>query len=298
MTISFDHTAHGQRVLFGTGKAVANTVVALESLGAKRVLLIADAFATVLSDAVAEPSPVVARVHEIVQHVPIENATRTVALAREQGADAVITIGGGSSIGLAKIVAREAGLPIVAVPTTFAGSEATNVWGITEAGRKITGIDDKVLPKVIVHDASLMASLPGRLAVPSGLNAVAHAVDGFWSPRTDPINRGRRDAPRPAPRCSPSPACSPAPAGPSNLLPRSDQVVCLDIDSRRKQVYGAANQGADHSCTKVRGLHFQTSPAPPRSPLPLWPRRCGRARPARPRVPLPDRRGRHLDHPH
>jgi maleylacetate reductase len=189
MTISFDHTTHGQRVLFGTGNAVANTVVALESLGVKRVLLIADAFATALSDAIAERTPVVARVHEIVQHVPIENTTRTVALAREQGADAVITIGGGSSIGLAKIVARQAGLPIVAVPTTFAGSEATNVWGITEAGRKTTGVDDKVLPKVIVYDASLMASLPGRLAVSSGLNAVAHAVDGFWSPRTDPINK-------------------------------------------------------------------------------------------------------------
>ncbi|EMF51276.1 MULTISPECIES: hypothetical protein [Streptomyces] len=57
--------------------------------------------------------------------------------------------------------------------------------------------------------------------------------------------------------CGPSPACSPAPAGPSNLLPSSDQAVCLDIDSRRKQVYGAADQGAEHSCTKVRGLHFQ-----------------------------------------
>ncbi|MBA4865184.1 maleylacetate reductase [Streptomyces sp. PSKA54] len=189
MTISFDHTTHGQRVLFGTGTAVTNTVEAVEGLGAKRVLLIADAFASALSDAIAERTPVVARVHEIVQHVPIENATRTAALARKQGADAVITIGGGSSIGLAKIVARDAGLPIIAVPTTFAGSEATNVWGITEAGRKTTGVDDKVLPKVIVYDASLMASLPGRLAVSSGLNAVAHAVDGFWAPRNDPINK-------------------------------------------------------------------------------------------------------------
>ncbi|MER5181046.1 iron-containing alcohol dehydrogenase [Streptomyces sp. NPDC002896] len=146
-----------------------------------------------------------ARVHEIVQHVPIENAARTVALARAQEADAVITIGGGSSIGLAKIVARDAGLPIDAVPTTFAGSEATSVWGITEAGRKTTGVDDKVLPKVVVYDASLMASLPGQLAVSSGLNAVAHAVDGFWAPG------GTRSTRRWARRgCEPSsPVCVP-----------------------------------------------------------------------------------------
>ncbi|MGW0707927.1 maleylacetate reductase [Streptomyces sp. NPDC002643] len=189
MTITFDHTTQGQRVLFGTGAAVANTVEAVEGLGAKRVLLIADVFASELSDAIAERIPVVERVHEIVQHVPVENAARTVTLARAQEADAVITIGGGSSIGLAKIVARDAGLPIVAVPTTFAGSEATNVWGLTEAGRKTTAVDDRVLPKVVVYDASLMASLPGQLAVSSGLNAVAHAVDGFWAPRKNPINQ-------------------------------------------------------------------------------------------------------------
>jgi maleylacetate reductase len=189
MTVAFDHTTHGQRVLFGTGVAVANTVQVVESLGAKRVLLIGDRFAMALCDAIAERTPVVARVHEIVQHVPIGSAMTTVALARERGADAVIAIGGGSSTGLAKIVARDAGLPIVAVPTTFAGSEATSVWGITEAGRKTTGVDVKVLPKAVVYDASLMASLPGRLAVSSGLNALAHAVDGFWGPRNDPINK-------------------------------------------------------------------------------------------------------------
>ncbi|MFF0095433.1 maleylacetate reductase [Streptomyces canus] len=189
MTLSFDHTTHGQRVLFGTNAFIANTVEAVQGLGAKRVLLIADAFAMALCDAIAERTPVVARVHEIVQHVPVENATRTVALAREHQADAVVTIGGGSSIGLAKIVARDAHLPIIAVPTTFAGSEATNVWGVTEGGRKTTGADDMVLPKVIVYDASLMASLPGQLAVSSGLNAVAHAVDGFWAPHQDPINK-------------------------------------------------------------------------------------------------------------
>jgi alcohol dehydrogenase class IV len=80
-------------------------------------------------------------------------------------------------------------LPIVAIPTTFAGSEATDVWGITEAARKSTGSDARVLPHSIVYDATLTAGLPARSAIASGLNAVAHAVDGLWAPRADPINR-------------------------------------------------------------------------------------------------------------
>lgn len=189
MGIKFDHSTLGQRVLFGTGEAVNNTVQAVEELGAQRVLLIADAFLGDLSDAVANRLPVVARIHDVIQHVPAENAEAAVEIARAEQADAVVTIGGGSATGLAKIVAREEGLPIVAVPTTFAGSEATNVWGITQDDRKVTGVDNRVLPRVVVYDASLSAGLPGSLALASGLNAAAHAVDGLWAPRSNPINR-------------------------------------------------------------------------------------------------------------
>ncbi|WP_403022789.1 maleylacetate reductase [Salinibacterium sp. GXW1014] len=188
MSIAFDHTTLGQRVLFGTGRARENAVAAIEGLGASRVLLIADAFAMEVSDEIAAAAPVVARIHDIVQHVPVENARAAVALAEEERIDAIVTIGGGSSTGLAKVVARDTGLPIIAIPSTFAGSEATNVWGQTEGSRKTTGVDDRVLPRVIVYDAALSASLPAHLATASGLNAVAHAVDGFWAPRADPIN--------------------------------------------------------------------------------------------------------------
>jgi maleylacetate reductase len=187
--ISFDHTTIGQRVLFGTGEAVDNVAAAVEEIGAERVLLIAEAFATNVSDAVAARVPVIARIHDIVQHVPVENAQAAVALAQAKSIDCVVTIGGGSSTGLAKIVARDTGLPVIAVPTTFAGSEATDVWGQTEGKRKTTGVDPKVAPKVVIYDADLSRSLPGRLAVASGLNAVAHAVDAFWAPRADPINK-------------------------------------------------------------------------------------------------------------
>jgi alcohol dehydrogenase class IV len=75
------------------------------------------------------------------------------------------------------------------VPTTYAGSEATNVWGLTEGARKTTGVDDRVLPRTVIYDAALTLTLPVALSVASGLNAVAHCVDSMWAPRADPINR-------------------------------------------------------------------------------------------------------------
>ncbi|MDI9948918.1 MULTISPECIES: maleylacetate reductase [Rhodococcus] len=186
--IEFDHTTLGQRVLFARGQAVDNIVSAVGDLSASRVLLVADSFVTSLADEMAHRVPVVARIDDVVQHVPVANGRAAVDLARLEAVDAVVCIGGGSSTGLAKFVARDTGIPIVAVPTTFAGSEATDVWGQTDGDRKTTGSDPKVLPRVVVYDAALFASLPARLAVASGLNAVAHAVDAFWAPRADPID--------------------------------------------------------------------------------------------------------------
>lgn len=189
MSITFDHTTLGQRVLFGAGAAAENVGAAVQSLDARRVLLIADGFARDTADQIADRVPTVARIHDVVQHVPVERADEATDLATREQVDAIITIGGGSATGLAKIIALRTGLPIVAVPTTFAGSEATDVWGITEGERKNTGSDPRVLPRTVVYDAALLAGLPTGLAIASGLNAMAHAVDGFWAPRADPINR-------------------------------------------------------------------------------------------------------------
>ncbi|MGP6170035.1 maleylacetate reductase [Microbacterium sp. A196] len=188
MTIAFDHTTLPQRVLFGTGQAVELLERVVEEHGFQRVLLIGDAFTVALTDEIVDRVSVAARIDDVVQHVPAENARQAVELAGSTAADAVISVGGGSSTGLAKIVARDTGLPIIAVPTTFAGSEATDVWGLTEDDRKVTGVDPKVLPAAIVYDASLSATLPAHLAAASAMNAMAHAVDGLWAPRADPIN--------------------------------------------------------------------------------------------------------------
>ncbi len=125
---------------------------------------------------------------DVVMHVPVEVAERARAAAAEHDVDVLVSVGGGSTTGLAKAVALTTGLPIVAVPTTYAGSEATPVWGLTEGARKTTGVDRKVLPRVIVYDAALTMSLPVDMSVASGLNALAHCVDSMWAPSADPIN--------------------------------------------------------------------------------------------------------------
>src|SRR4051794_4250140 len=126
---------------------------------------------------------------DVAMHVPVEVAEHAREVAAEQDVDLVVCIGGGSTTGLAKAIALTSGLPIVAVPTTYAGSEATDVWGLTEGGRKTTGVDPRVLPRTVVYDASLMLTLPVATSVASGLNALAHCVDSMWAPRTDPLDQ-------------------------------------------------------------------------------------------------------------
>ena len=88
---------------------------------------------------------------------------------------------------MGKAIALESGLPILAVPTTYAGSEMTPIYGITEAGVKKTGKDRKVLPKTVIYDVNLTLSLPAKIAGPSGMNAMAHLVEGLYAQDANPI---------------------------------------------------------------------------------------------------------------
>src|ERR1700689_238153 len=184
----FRHDTLPQRVCFGSGEAAANLAAVMPDLAAGRVMLIASKNTMHLADEIAADVPVALRHDEVVMHVPVEVAGRARAAAARSGVDALVSVGGGSTTGLAKAVAMTTGLPIVAVPTTYAGSEATPVWGLTEGARKTTGTDLTVLPKAIVYDAALTTSLPVGLSVASGLNALAHCVDAMWGPSADPIN--------------------------------------------------------------------------------------------------------------
>jgi alcohol dehydrogenase class IV len=98
-----------------------------------------------------------------------------------------VAIGGGSTVGLGKAIALDSGLPILAIPTTYAGSEMTTIYGLTENGLKKTGRDDRVLPRTVIYDPDLTMTLPATLSVTSGINAIAHAAEGLYSATTNPI---------------------------------------------------------------------------------------------------------------
>jgi maleylacetate reductase len=184
----FVHDTLPQRVCFGSGAAAAQLSAQVDELGASRVMLIAAGRERDLADAIAGDIPVALKYSEVVMHVPVEVAERARSAAARSNADALVSVGGGSTTGLAKAIALTTGLPVIAVPTTYAGSEATAVWGLTAGARKTTGTDLRVLPRVIIYDAALTLSLPVELSVASGLNAVAHCVDSMWAPQADPVN--------------------------------------------------------------------------------------------------------------
>lgn len=185
----FEHTTMGQRVLFGTGKAPQYLAEELERLGASRPMVIAGEAEAALAQQVAEKIRPAITWDEVIQHVPVELADRARAAAVDANVDALVTVGGGSTTGLGKAIALTSGLPLIAVPTTYAGSEATSMWGMTENRTKTTGLDPKVLPTAVIYDAALSSSLPVGLSVASGLNGLAHCIDSLWAPKADPINQ-------------------------------------------------------------------------------------------------------------
>ena len=122
-----------------------------------------------------------------VMHVPVETVKEAQHIIETLNIDCTISIGGGSTTGLGKALALKNDLPNIAIPTTYAGSEMTNIWGITENGRKITGRDNKVVPNLILYDPELTLSLPAYIAGPSGINAMAQAVVNLTAENQNPI---------------------------------------------------------------------------------------------------------------
>ncbi len=186
----FTYDALGGRVVFGPGAARTRLAAEVESLGADRLLLIASERDTARVRELVGPFArrVAATFSAVREHVPVATAEAARALAARARADAVLCIGGGSTTGVAKVVALTARIPILAVPTTYSGSEVTPIWGLSDGGRKTTGTDPAVLPRVVVYDPELTASLPRDLAVASGLNAMAHGVEAMWAPGRNPVS--------------------------------------------------------------------------------------------------------------
>ena len=185
---SFVYDQPATRVIFGTG-SLDRVAEEVKRLGAKRAIVLST------PEQRSEAEDVARRLGELsagvyaeaVMHVPIETARAAREEAKRRDADCYVAVGGGSTVGLGKAIALESGLPIVAVPTTFAGSEMTPIYGITEGGVKKTGKDRRVLPKTVIYDPTLTLTLPAKIAGPSGINAMAHCVEALYAQDANPI---------------------------------------------------------------------------------------------------------------
>lgn len=184
----FTYQASATRVVFGVG-TLQQLPRELELLGVRSALLLSTAgqaaAARDLSASLGERSAGVFA--GAVMHVPAAVAQQARDEVRRVGADGLVALGGGSTTGLAKAVALDSGLPIVAIPSTYAGSEMTSIWGLTDGGVKKTGREPRVLPRTVIYDPELSRALPWNVTVTSALNAMAHAAEGLYAHDGNPV---------------------------------------------------------------------------------------------------------------
>ncbi|HEY4278561.1 MAG TPA: maleylacetate reductase [Conexibacter sp.] len=240
--LDFVYAALPVKVVFAKRAVRERLPELLDELGAQRLLLVVSPAEQALACELVTPftGRIAGAFTEVRPHVPVEVAEQARAVAASVDADAILSIGGGSTTGTAKAIALTTGLPVIAVPTTYAGSEVTPVWGLTENGRKTTGRDPRVLPRVVVYDPELTVSLPAQLSAVSGLNALAHCIEAFWGPGANPVTsliaeEGIRALSRGLPAVVEQPA---------------------DLDARAQALYGAWLAGTAFA-TAGSGLHHK-----------------------------------------
>jgi maleylacetate reductase len=229
------------RVVFGAGR-LSEVGAEAERLGAQRVMLISDHAATAPAAAARAHLGGVLAVDwdEVAQHVPVDLADRARAAATEASIDAIVCIGGGSSTGLAKAIALTHGVPILAVPTTYAGSEQTTIYGLTGGRHKQTGKNPVVQPKAVIYDPELTVGLPAQVTGPSAFNALAHSVEALYSPGHNPITSALAlEGVRAINESLPTVMADPA-----------------DVDARGRLLYGAYLSGVALGTTST-GLHHK-----------------------------------------
>ncbi len=185
---AFVYTAQPARVVFGAG-SLQHLEREIGLLGAQRALVLCTPEQRATAEAVAQRlgERAAGIFDRAVMHVPLETAREAREVARALGADCAVAVGGGSTTGLGKAIALDSGLPILAIPTTYAGSEMTPIYGLTEGGVKKTGRDARVLPRTVIYDPELTLSLPVGLSITSAMNAIAHAAEGLYAVDGNPI---------------------------------------------------------------------------------------------------------------
>lgn len=176
------------RILFGTG-TTSQIGAEVQRLGAHRALIISTPGRNKLANSIA---PLLGKnlagiLPEAVSQVPIELAIRGRKQVTDIGADCLISIGGGASIGLAKGIALELGIPIIAIPTTYSGSEMTGFCGITIDNIKRMHTSLNMLAKTVIYDPELTLGLPVDVSAASAMNALAHCIDAAVVSTCSPI---------------------------------------------------------------------------------------------------------------
>ena len=184
----FDYKALPWNLIFGAG-SLQRLPEELDKLGYGRALVLTTPNQSRDGEAITEllGNRAVGLFDQAMMHVPATTVEQAIAEVKRQEADCTVSLGGGSTTGLGKALALKLDLPNIVIPTTYAGSEMTNIWGITDNGRKVTGRDNKVLPTLTIYDPKLTLGLPAKLAGPSGLNAMAQAVVNVTSGDLNPI---------------------------------------------------------------------------------------------------------------
>lgn len=185
---SFVYTGLPARVIFGSG-TVRQLNDEVERLGLERVLVLTTPPQAEHGEAIsARLGPLSAGVFsEAAMHTPVSVTDKAMGLYDRTGADGVVSIGGGSTIGLGKAIALRADAPQIVLPTTYAGSEMTSIIGQTEGGQKTTQKTLKVLPETVIYDVDFTVSLPPVMSVTSGVNAIAHAVEALYAENANPV---------------------------------------------------------------------------------------------------------------
>ncbi|MBN9024145.1 MAG: maleylacetate reductase [Rhizobiales bacterium] len=176
------------RVVFGAG-TMSRAGEEVRRLGHSKVLVLstphqkddADKLAASLGDLAAGVFA------GATMHTPVEVTDTAVEAFRASGATAVVSLGGGSTTGLGKAIAVRTGADQVVIPTTYAGSEMTDILGETAMGEKTTRRSPDIRPETVIYDVDLTLSLPLGLTVTSAMNAIAHAMEAFYAADRNPV---------------------------------------------------------------------------------------------------------------
>lgn len=235
----FVYSGLPSRVIFGSG-SVKKLSEEIDRLGAKRILLISTPGRAAMVLSISKELKIAGTFDKAVMHTPIDVVNEAREMAKSLAADCCVAVGGGSTIGFGKAIALTSSLPVIAVPTTYSGSEMTTLWGLSEGGLKKTGRDPKVLPKTVIYDPELTLDLPPSVSAASGMNAIAHCVEALYAHDGNPIvslmaEEGIRALASALPR----------------IISNSK-----DLDARSDALYGSWLAGATISTTSV-ALHHK-----------------------------------------